>query len=161
LVGSGIPFLAGRAMNNTRRNEIERFFNAYEKRFNDSLAGLEPDVDGTVNSFAECFVEASPAGIICGKNDRKFRKAVPKGNEFYKSIGTQSMTIKDREITVIDDLHAMVKIHWHSVYKKNDNAEVIIEFDVHYLIQQKENGIKIFAYITGDEQKALKENGLI
>jgi hypothetical protein len=145
-----------------RKKQLSQFFAAYEKRFNDGLSG-KVDIQGTIDAFAECFVEASPAGIICGNNGNDFRKAIPQGYEFYKSIGTQSMTIVNLGITLIDDLHAVTKVHWLSTYlRKQDSNPVSIEFDVHYFTQQQQNGgLRIFAYITGDEQKALREHGLI
>lgn len=140
---------------------VENFFDAYAKRFNSSLHGADVDVEGTVDSFANCFVEASPVGITCGKNDNEFRNNIPKGYDFYRNIGTRSMTISKKEITILNDLHAMVKIHWDSEYQKKDGNKVLIDFDVFYFVQRTEKGIKIFAYITGDEQKVLKEHGLI
>lgn len=119
------------------------------------------DVDATVNSFASCFLEASPAGISCGKNDESLREAIPKGNAYYKNIGTQSMKISSLDITKLDDLHYMVKAHWDSLYEKKNKEKVAVSFDVIYFLQAKENELKIFLYITGEEQKVLKENGLI
>jgi hypothetical protein len=106
-------------------------------------------------------VEASPAGVIGGKNNKDFLKAIPRGNAFYQSIGTQSMKIVNKTIIPIDPLHAIVKIHWSSQYIKKDNSPLMLDFDVTYLLQLRETGPKIFAYITGDEQKALQENGLV
>jgi hypothetical protein len=148
-------------MMNNRKKELNEFFAAYEQRFNDGLSG-KVDVQGTIDAFAECFVEASPVGIICGQNGNDFRKAIPQGYDFYKSIGTQSMTIAETDITLINDLHAVTKVHWLSHYlRKQDLNPVSIEFDVHYFTQQQNGGPRIFAYITGDEQKALREHGLI
>jgi hypothetical protein len=144
-----------------REKKIDDFFAAYEKRFNDFLSGKLPDIDGTANSFAECFVEASPGGVNCGKNNEDFKLAIPKGYEFYKSIGTQSMDIMSKEITLLDDYHAMVKINWRALYIKKNNDKEVIEFSVFYFVQMKDEQIKIFSYITGDEQKVLKERGLI
>lgn len=141
--------------------QINQFFKLYEKRFNDSLRSEEADVDGVVNAFAGYFVEASPAGILGSQNDRKFRKAIPKGYEFYKRIGILSMVIVSKEMTLLDDLHAIVKVHWRSTYQLKDKAPGTIEFDVHYLLQLQQDQPKIFAYITGDEQQALKDHGLI
>ncbi|MGZ8517672.1 MAG: hypothetical protein ACXWWD_09995 [Chitinophagaceae bacterium] len=139
---------------------IKNFFSRYEARFNDALKGKE-DIDGTVNSFTSCFMNASPAGINCGKNDISFREAIPVGNAFYKSIGTKLMKINRLEITSLDELHFMVKVHWDSLYEKKNSEQVTINFDVIYFLQLKDNEVKIFLYITGDEQKALKESGLI
>ena len=49
-----------------RIEKLEAFFDAYAKKFNESLQG-NTDVDSMVNSFAEFFIEASPKGIMEGK----------------------------------------------------------------------------------------------
>ena len=141
--------------------KVQAFFNDYEARFNQSLQ--EPpvvDVDGVVGAFAGCFVEASPVGVNCGKNDDQFRQAVPQGFAFYKSIGTTSMKIAALDITPLDDYHVMAKVHWDSRYTTS-NGEEKIEFDVIYFLQLLNEQPKIFAFITGDEQKVLQERGLI
>lgn len=139
---------------------IYSFFAAYEKRFNDALKG-ETDVEGTANAFAPFFVAASPAGIHGGSNDQDFRTKIPKGMDFYRQIGASSMEIVAQDVTPLDDLHYMVKIHWRASYKNKDNSDLAIEFDVIYFLQNKENECKIFAYITGDEDNVLREHGLI
>jgi len=139
---------------------ISRFFDDYAARFNKALSGQDPDIADTVAAFAACFVEASPAGIICSKNDERFRDAVPKGYAFYKSIGTQSMKICSKVITPLDAMHAMVKIHWQALYVKKAGNRAEVGFDIHYFVQVKDGAAKIFAYITGDEQQLLKAHGL-
>jgi hypothetical protein len=140
--------------------KIENFFKAYEQRFMDGLKG-KVDVNGTIASFAECFMESSPVGVNCGRNDAKFREVIPKGYEFYKSIGTQSIKILSKEITVLDEFHMMCKVHWQSKYLTKDKKEEVIDFDVFYFLRYLNDELKIFAYITGDEQKVLKERGLV
>ena len=139
---------------------IYNFFAAYEKRFNDALKG-ETDVEAMANAFAPYFVEASPAGIHGGSNDPEFRKRIPQGMEFYCQIGTHSMEIVAQDVTPLDDMHYMVKIHWKATYKNKDNTDLAIEFDVIYFLQYREDELKIFAYITGDEDKVMREHGLI
>jgi len=144
----------------TFKDKIDKFFEDYAIRFKDAIGGKDPDIDGTVRSFSECFIEASPLGVHCGKNDEKFREVIPQGYAFYKSIGTRTMAIVSKEISILDEFHAMVKVYWHSTYVKNKDMAKI-EFVVYYLVQLREGLPKIFAYITGDEQKVLKEKGLI
>jgi len=144
-----------------QQHEIENFFNGYEARFNDALAGGEPDIDETINSFAPYFIEANPAGVIAGKNDKKFKKSISEGWMFYKKIGIRSMDILSNQITILDDFHAIVKIHWNSSFVRKDKSKGDIAFDVYYLVQKNKDDIRIFAYITGDEQQALKDEGLI
>lgn len=63
--------------------EIEDFFSEYEKSFNLDIAS---DVDTTKKTihrnFASCFVESSPAGVICGHNDKVFLKKAGHGLGF-------------------------------------------------------------------------------
>lgn len=141
-------------------SSIYDFFAAYEQRFNTALHG-ETDVEGTASAFAPFFVEASPVGIHGGSNDSEFRKKIPQGMDYYRSIGTYSMEILSQDVTQLDDLHFMVKIHWKATYKNKDNSDLAIEFDVIYFLQLHDGALKIFAYITGDEDKVMREHGLI
>jgi hypothetical protein len=70
------------------------------------------DTEATDGAFAECFIEASPHGVNCGKNDAQFRMVIPQGYASYRSIGTKSMKIISLMTTPIDDLHWMVKVEW-------------------------------------------------
>ncbi|RKS25381.1 hypothetical protein CLV94_0411 [Flavobacterium endophyticum] len=144
----------------TKNKDIETFFNHYEKRVNDALIGKKIDADEATDSFADCFIESSPLGVICGKNDAEFKKQMLKGYEFYKKIGITSMDILSKEITVLDEYHVMAKIYWRSNYQK-DKATGKIDFEVTYFLNFKDGNHKIFAFIIGDEEKALKEHGLV
>jgi hypothetical protein len=143
-----------------QQNEIEDFFDRYERRFNLALSEGKADIDETVNSFTSDFIEASPAGVVAGKNDKKFREALSKGWAFYKEIGIDSMDILSKQINILDQFHAIVKIRWNSLFTRKDTTKGEIAFDVFYLVQKRED-IRIFAYITGNEQQALKDAGLI
>ena len=141
---------------------LQHFFAEYAARFNRALQDPpEEDVEATAGAFADCFIEASPLGVNCGKNDEQFRAMIPQGNAFYRGIGTKAMKITRLEITSLDDWHAMTKVYWDSRYVKQNGEEVQLEFDVIYLLQIRDGIPKIFGYITGDEQKVLKEHGLM
>jgi hypothetical protein len=144
-----------------QQHEIENFFNRYEARFNDALSNREPEIDETVKSFASEFIEASPAGIVAAKNNKKFRKAIIEGWNFYKEIGVNGMDILSTQITVLDNLHAIVKVHWNCSFVRKNKTHGDVSFDVFYLLQKTNDDLKIFAYITGDENQALKDAGLL
>jgi hypothetical protein len=146
-------------MGSTNR-KLEEFFREYEARFNKAMTGTI-DTEATANAFASCFIEASPFGVNCGKNDDQFRVMIPKGYEFYRSIGTKTMKIASLDITLLDDYHSMAKVHWQANYMKKDGSEESIDFDVIYFVQTINDQLEIFAYITGDEQGVLRERGLI
>ena len=144
----------------TIQNRINQFFTAYEKRYADALAG-SIDVEATAAVFADAFIEANPFGVQAGKNDEELRKVIPEGMEFYRKIGTKSMEVDSVSITPLDPLHYLAKVHWRATYAKKDKSELLIEFDVIYFLQDINQELKIFAYITGDERGVMKEHGLI
>ncbi|PSL26720.1 hypothetical protein [Dyadobacter jiangsuensis] len=140
-------------------DQIEQFFEAYEKRFAEGLAGNQV-AEETATAFADFFVEASPNGVIGGKNDQEFRDRVPEGYNFYRTIGITQMQIRQLDITELNELHHMVEVYWESFYEKDGKPDSI-EFSVIYLLQHRNGTLKVFAYITGDEQAVLKERGLV
>jgi hypothetical protein len=146
---------------NALESKISLFFEAYAHRFNNGLAGKDPDIAGTRAAFAESFIAANPAGVYSGNNDDPFSTAILEGYAFYRSIGTQAMTISKVEVTSLDEFHAMAKVYWHSTYAKHDGLQVVIDFTVIYLLQIRADSLKIFGYITGDELGVLRENGLL
>jgi hypothetical protein len=141
---------------------LAEFFAEYEARTNRALADpARLDIEATAKAFADCFIAANPNGVTCGKNDAGLRDPIPKGFEFYRSIGTKSMKIASLTTTILDECHAMVKVHWEAFYKRTDGSGEVIDFDVIYLLQTTGDMPRIFAYITGDEQKVYKERGLL
>jgi hypothetical protein len=146
----------------TNDSRLQKFFAAYEDRTNRALKEPpEIDVEAVAVAFTDCFIEASPKGVMCGKNDEEFRASIPKGFDFYRSIGTQSMKIGSLTTTPLDDVHVLARVHWVARYVKKDGSEEMIEFDVIYLVQILNDQPRIFAYITGDEEKLYKERGLL
>jgi hypothetical protein len=141
--------------------QVRAFFEAYEARFERALAG-DDAVEETAAAFADYFVGASTAGVLGGANDEQFRAQIPMGNEFYRSIGTRRMRVRALEVQALDDRHALARVGWHSEYvRPSDGTDIAIDFEVIYLLQSREEGLRVFAYITGDEQAALREHGLL
>lgn len=149
-------------MPGARQAHLKRFFEAYERRMNDALASPPiEDVEASADAFADCFIEASPTGFICGKNNDAFRDMIPRGYAFYRSIGTQRMDIAGLAFTHLDELHDVVTVHWQAHYKKPDASELRIDFDVFYFVQTLAGQSRIFGYVTGNEQQVLRDHGLL
>ena len=144
-----------------RIQQLNDFFNVYADRFNNAINGNSPDIEGTAKSFSGCFIAANPLGVSCGTNNEDFREAMLQGYAFYKNIGVKAMDIVLLETNILDNFHEMTKIRWKCSYLKKDNSKGSIEFENFYFTQTIKNEHKIFAYITGDEQAAMKEHGLI
>ncbi len=145
-----------------RTQYLDRFFTEYEARFNQALKGEKaPDIEGTMHAFAPYFLESGPLGIVCNKNDEKFKEAIPENYRFYEDIGITSMKIASKETTFLDEFHTIVKIHWEAGFIRHDRSTDSITFDILYFLLLEKSEYKIFACITGDEQRVLKENGLV
>jgi hypothetical protein len=146
----------------TTQEHLEKFFADYEARIN--IALTEPskfDVDATINAYTECFMEAHPKGVTCFQNDEKMRQTFPQMFEAQRKLGAKSMRIISREIMPLDEFHAMAKIHWEARYIRKDGQEVVANFDEFYFVQTLNQISKVFAYIAGDQEKWMKDNGLI
>jgi len=144
-----------------KKQQADDFFDHYCDVFNKAMKEDMPDIERTAALFSACFIAADPSGVHCGQNDETFRDAMQKGYAFYKEIGITSMDIVSKKITILDDLHTMVKVFWRSNFLKKDGVRGIIEFENIYFTQAKDTQHRVFAYITGDEQAALKEAGLV
>lgn len=140
---------------------VDTFFEAYASNFNEVLLGAEVNIDKVSQCFSECFIEASPLGVNASKNNEQFKEAIPKGFEFYKRIGITSMQILSKDITALDSQHTMVKVKWQALFKRKDDTNGEVAFDVFYFLQAHDETFRIFAYITGDEQTVLKQEGLV
>jgi hypothetical protein len=146
---------------NTFKAAIDQFFRDYEKTFQDFLNGEDADVKQVSASFADYFVGANPQGVMGAKNDETFTASIPAVYDRYRKTGALSMTIGEQTVTIFDEWHAMVKVHWFSEYLRKDGEKIPIDFEVIYFLQKLEEAPKIFAFIGGDEEKVLKENGLL
>ena len=139
---------------------LGRFFQRYERFFMQSLSG---DIDGDEMSelYAPEFIAASPIGVLAGKNDVGFRQALSDGYEQYREIGTKGMRIRGVEMSQIDALHCVANVAWTASYEVANKQQIDIDFDVHYLMQELNGKLRIFGWISGNEQELLKQHGVI
>lgn len=138
---------------------VRALLQRHAANFNAALAGRD-DLEETAAVFAEAFLAATPAGVMTGRNDDSLRQAIGAGNAHYRATGALGMKIRDVAVTPIDDLHAMAKVGWRARYRRKDGSETDIDFDVTYLVQALNGDPKIFAWISGDEEAALKGAGV-
>lgn len=144
-----------------RTKLIARFFNEYAKRTNAAIAPKpKVDIEGVMQSFADFFVGASPVGVQGGKNGVRFRLMIRRGFAFYRKIGTTAMNVSSLRVNRLDGMHYMAKVNWDSRYVTKRGARKRIRFTNIYFLQIWKGRPRIFAYITGDEAKVLKENGV-
>ena len=142
------------------KDSLKQFFQRYEQFFMQSLNG---ELDDTVMSelYASEFIAASPLGVLTGKNDTSFQQALSEGYEQYRKIGTKEMRVRDVEMLPIDDLHCVADVAWTASYEVANGQQVNIDFNVHYLMQNLNGKLRVFVWISGNEQEPLKEYGVL
>lgn len=140
--------------------DVRKLFQRYETFFRRSLAG-EVDREEVAELYASEFIEASPVGIMTGKNDETLIQAMLKGYDYYREIGTRGMRIRGIRLSPIDDLHCVAHVSWTATYAREDLPETAIDFEVHYLVQVLNGAAKVFGWVSGDEQAVLKQHGII
>ncbi len=140
--------------------EVRDLFDRYEQSFARALAG-EIDMEEVAALYAPEFIAASPLGVMAGRNDGEFRQAMAQGYAHYRSIGTKGMRIRGLRISPIDEGHCLAHVAWTATYARDDLPETAIDFEVHYLVQVREGEARVFGWIAGDEQAALKAHGVV
>lgn len=139
---------------------IAKFFERYERFFAQSLSGTI-DANEISSLYAKEFIAASPLGVMTGKNDIQLQQTMTQGYEQYRKIGTKEMRVRGMRISPIDELHCVAHVAWTAVYSTADSSNITIDFEVHYLMQEFDKNPQIFGWISGDEQKLLKEYGVV
>ncbi|MBR0840680.1 nuclear transport factor 2 family protein [Bradyrhizobium liaoningense] len=140
-------------------NSVRELFERYGRLFRMALEDAV-DMDEVVSSYAAAFVAASPAGVSVGQNDEQLKRMMQQGFERNRRIGTKDMRLRNVCISPIDEHHCLAHVAWTAVYDRGGEPDVSIDFEVHYLVQELEDGPKIFGWISGDEQAVLKQHGI-
>lgn len=139
---------------------LREFFARYEHLFNQALES-DVDMDPVASLYASEFIAASPAGVRAGKNDDQLKQAMRQGYAYYRTIRTKEMRVRDVSISPMDDRHCVARVAWTAIYARPPSSDIVIDFDVHYLVQTLDGQPRIFGWVTGDEQAVLRARGVI
>ena len=138
---------------------VTRLFNRYERETNAALAG-KPDIEAISNLYDGNFIGASPSGIMAGKKDDTFVKALTAGFDRNRAIGTREMAIWNILVEPIDAFHALARVNWRATYDV-EGTQKSIDFTNIYLVRVDDGGARVFGWITGDEDAELRRQGII
>lgn len=144
-----------------QKPDYRKFFDSYAATMIEALdddAGIET----IQTAYAEEMIGAAPGGLVrATRNDEQLADQLRKNQDFYKSIGLQAMEVLDVEASAIDDLHDSVRVGFRATYRKPGGETISADFAVSYMLQKREEGPRIFAFVTGDEMALYRELGLI
>lgn len=112
--------------------------------------------------FADHFVGSGSAGVAGGRADDDLARFIADGIAGYRRMGATGFTVEDVTVAGIDPLHDMARVAWRFDYRRPaDGREGSIRFENVYLLTRASGEPRIFAWITADEQAALRAHGLI
>ncbi len=122
---------------------------------------------GTVRSeelaamYAEYCVGSSPAGIFGARMDDGFGQMISAGVANYKRMGGTAFVAETVAVAPIDELHDLARVGWRFDYTRPaDGNAGTIRFENVYFVSRAGASPRVFAWVTPDEQAALKEHGL-
>jgi len=69
--------------------------------------------------------------------------------------------LDDVEIVGLYPNYAAAHVAWRATYARKDGPDVVIDFDIHYLVQKLGDEPKVFGWVSGDEEAVLKAHGIV
>lgn len=142
------------------QQEIEAYFRGYRDVFNAGLAG-KLDAKAHSGLYAKYMVGSSPAGIAGGKNGLLLKMMTRVGYKRYRKRGMTEMQLRGVAVTPVDDMHALAKVSWRALFKPGAGDGQPIDFDNHYLLRRDDDGLKVFAWTSPDEEAAMRQHGIV
>lgn len=139
---------------------VRQLFRDYEAL---TARGLRGDVhaDAFGAFFAAEFIAASAQGVRGGKNDAAMRDAMADEFAHHRKVGATAMRVEAVRIMPLDAAHCVAAVDWSATYDRGARPDVTIRFTVHYFVQQTADGPRIFGWVSGDEQAALREHEIL
>ena len=140
--------------------DYEAFFTAYVDFFNAALAG-KPVIHDLRGCYAEYLVSASAQTVMGGENGDGYEKVLEQGFGFYRAIGTVEMRLRGVKPQEIVAGHDQVRVEFGAQMRRKDGSEFPLDFEVVYLLQRRDSGPKIFAFVSEDEMELFRSLGLV
>lgn len=136
-------------------NKIKTFFEGVEQVSNTL------DLNLIDSQYADQFIFADPNGTRVIEK-KKFLPALPKRQEFFKSLGHVSTKVLALEETPIDDQYTMVKAHFLMQFQKPAGQITEARVDSTYILFLKDVSPKIVMHIEHEDlQQAMRDRGLL
>lgn len=131
-------------------------------RLNDEAMRRElsdDEMNELASMFADFTVGSSPQGVI-GAASSDLPPYLKGAQANYRRVGGKRFGITDVRISDIDDIHAECRVDWNFAYVNKSGQSGNVRFTNIYYLSFAGGTPKIFAFITPDETKAMREHGL-
>jgi hypothetical protein len=143
-------------MDQPARSSMQQWFLDYADAVN------RFDADRVSRQYAACYVEATPRGSVCIRNDETFRKALREKQAFMDGVGFRAARAERVEDSRLDQHYSMVKVHWRIEFESKPGKRVDAEFDNTYFVRHEGYDARVVCYISHqDEEETMRKLGLI
>jgi hypothetical protein len=109
--------------------------------------------------FAANVVGSSPQGVVAAEAAR-LPYILKDAQAEYRKVGGRRFIVTDVRVTDIDAIHVQCAVDWRFGYVNAAGKSGNVDFTNLYYLTFASGSPKIFAFITPDEGKAMREHGL-
>ena len=137
-----------------REEKLRDFFQRY------ALVSLGPEPEKLADLYDTSFLAAGPKGGAAFKNDEAFLAWLREVHAFNMKSGMTSMEVGGVEETPVGGGYTLVTVEWAATFRQTHDAP--IRFRISYLLRQSEEGLKVAAYISHEDQEdVMRARGLL
>jgi hypothetical protein len=137
-----------------REEKLRDFFQQY------ALVSLGPEPEKLADMYDTSFLAAGPKGGAAFKNDEAFLSWLREVHAFNARSGMTSMVVGGVEETPVGGGYTLVTVEWAATFRQTHDAP--IRFRISYLLRQSEEGLKVAAYISHEDQEdVMRARGLL
>jgi hypothetical protein len=133
---------------------LHEFFERY------ALVSISGNSGALTEFYGKYFVVTGPAGSMAFANDQKFIIWLDEVHDFNKRSGLISLKVRQIKGNTLGKHAIHASVTWGAVFSMHNNE--IIDFDIHYILEDFGQGLKIILYISDEDQETLmKKHGLL
>lgn len=142
-------------------DEVSDFMAEYARLMNAGVRDGSLDADFLAGCFAAEFIGAGPGGVMAGKKEG-LTEAIAGGADAYRRMGGLAFVAEHIDTQELAPNSFMTTVRWRFDYRRPADGRLgSIGFTNRYLVSTAQGRPEIFAWITADEQAALREHGLV
>lgn len=133
---------------------VREFFDAYAD------ASTRGNAENIAAFYGNSFLVVSPGESRAFSNDEGFLQWLRSVHEFNQQTGLRKMLVRSVNETSFGRHAIHASVTWGALYEKT--GDEVIEFTIHYILQQQDSALKIILYSSEDDQEeTMKEKGLL
>ena len=135
-------------------DRLREFFGRY------ALVSIGPEPEKLADFYDASFLAAGPRGGAAFRNDEEFLKWLREVHAFNVKSGMTSLSVGRIAQTPVSPEYTLVTVGWAALFHRTGDAP--IRFDISYLLRRAEDGWKVAAYISHEDQEdAMRAHGLL